>query len=143
MKEEDRNQTKINILLKEYSESQNSAQFHDNLLWVVTSIILAGVLAMIGLMANNFLTLDGLVRSLIAIFGIILSICLWIFAHEFRKIKKVKYGRCKDIEKQIRTILKEDEVMLQHSLTEEGKQQYVYYFVIIALIIFWLIILFS
>jgi len=89
MKEEDRNQTKINILLKEYSESQNSAQFHDNLLWVVTSIILAGVLAMIGLMANNFLTLDNLVISSIAIFGIILSICLGIFTHEFRKIKKI------------------------------------------------------
>lgn len=141
MVKEMRKQEKIEILLKEYSETQNSAQFHDNLLWTVTSIILAGMFAAIGFLINNLLSLDKAVISLFVIFSIILIMCLGIFSNEFRKIKNSKYRRCKDIEKQIRILANDSGVMLQHSSIEEGKQKYAYNLLLISLAVFLFFIL--
>lgn len=141
---------RIDILLKEYSEAQDSAQFHDNLLWVVTSLILTGNMVMIGLIAGN-LTVGispsfdrfKIVIPLIAGFSIVLTVALIIFAREFRRIKKSKYDRCKRIEEQVRELVEDGEIMWQHSSTPQTQQGPLYYLMLVALIAFWGLVLLS
>ena len=133
---EENKKDKINILLSEYQKAQDSAEHHDNLVWTVSSIIIAGMLVLIGLSLDNLAnqSLRFLISS-IAIFGIILSIFLWKFKYSFKIIKNQKYARCKEIEKNLE--------MKQHreSKYSERVQTKFYRIILILFILIWIIIL--
>jgi len=83
----------------EYQAAQSSAQHHDTLVWSVTSIMWAATLVLMGfiLRALTDPTLRPLITILSAL-GIVLTICVWIFALQLNTAKRHKYARCKAIE---------------------------------------------
>jgi len=83
----------------EYQKTQDSAEHHDALLWTTVSIIWAGNLVLLGFVLNNIKNPDlRIILTHLSIFGIILAICMYIFALLFNSIIKQKYDRCKKLE---------------------------------------------
>lgn len=126
------------VLLREYSEAQNSARHHDKLLWVVTSIIISGMIILIGQIVACGCEIDKLIITYVGFFGIILCFALLYFAIDFRRIKNFHYDRCKEIANNIQKNYGDNRIMKQPS---KGEQWYVYLLVIILLIQLWVIIL--
>ena len=124
------------ILLVEYQKAQDSAEHHDNLVWTISSIILSGMLVLIGF-SLNFLS-DPTFKSLIlpiVILGILLTIFLWILQSDFRSIRIQKYERCKKIEEKLG--------MEQHTKLKyaTGIQTKMYKGILIMLILIWILVL--
>jgi hypothetical protein len=87
------------ILLCEYQAAQASAEHHDGIIWVVTSIIWGASLVLLGLAVDHAakpeLRLHIVGLALLAIF----LHCFLLRVHsQFRTLKNQKYERCKAIE---------------------------------------------
>ena len=132
------NSNKTDVLLKEHSEHSKSAQHHDNLLWTVTSIIFSGMIILIGLLVDNLHNTNKLLLTYISVFGIILSIGLYYFAKDFRRIKKFHYDRCKDIGEKIRADSKDNNVL---KAPEGGGQWCFFKFILIMIGIGWFLLI--
>ena len=123
-------------LLAEYKAAQDSAQHHDGLVWSVASVLLGGSLVLLGLILRS---MEGdPVRPFIvalAILGIALTLCVWIFRHQLNDIKRQKYERCKEIELLLG--------MKQHQNLRyrPGSATIVFSIIMIALILIWLTVI--
>jgi hypothetical protein len=122
----------------EYQAAQNSAQHHDNLVWSVTSVMWASSLVLMGFILRVIkeASLRGLV-TVLSILGIVLMICVWIFALQLNAAKRHKYKRCKEIE----SILG----LSQHRSLEwaSGSQRILYGVLMAFFIIAWLAVLWT
>jgi len=119
------------ILLVEYQKAQDSAEHHDKLVWTTTSIILSGMLILIGFILENLFKTPRIpILFFTGILGISLAIFLIVLQKGFREIKRQKYNRCKEIEQELGM---EQHVKLKY---EEGKQTSLYQKVLVVFIIF-------
>jgi hypothetical protein len=85
----------------EYQTAQDSAQHHDQLLWTTTGIIWGGSLVLLGLvLASPAEGSTRVIRTVIALFGLVLICVLWRFAFVWRSLRNRKYEVCKAIEEQ-------------------------------------------
>jgi len=130
---EDRLTRKEQILLTEYKKSQDSAEHFSTLAWTVISIFLAGSFLLITKVSN--------MSKCIAIYSSILSlastIVVWYFVMDFRGLMKIKYERCKEIEKYFK-------ILDQHTRTKYYKripQKYFIAVLMLLLILFWVCLL--
>ena len=90
------------ILLVEYQAAQDSAQFHDGLIWTVSSIMWGGSLVLLGFMvAAEHGPGNANLAVVIALLGLLLNVSVWVISWQLRKIKNHKYKRCKAIEKEL------------------------------------------
>ncbi len=90
------------ILLVEYQAAQDSAQFHDGLIWTVSSIMWGGSLVLLGFMvAAEHGPGNANLAVVIALLGLLLNVSVWVISRQLRKIKNHKYKRCKAIEKEL------------------------------------------
>ena len=124
------------ILLLEYEKAQDSAEHHDSLAWQVSSVILAGMLVLIGFSLDHLGKQDlRFLVSLVALQGMILTVCLGWFQSTLRGIKRQKYDRCKEIEERLG--------MKQHAQLNypEGTQTNFFLLVLAMFVLLWLIIL--
>jgi hypothetical protein len=112
----------VHLKLIEYQGAQSSAQHHDYLVWFVTSIMWAGSLVLMGQILK---VLDKRAPIfpvvMLAVLGITMTICVWVFTFQLRRIKNQKYARCKEIEKQLG-------VLEQHAKVQDPyiRQTYLY-----------------
>lgn len=92
-------QPTVDDLRVEYQAAQDSAQYHDNLVWSGTSVMGGGSLVLMGfiLTALKETSLRPLV-TVLSLLGIATTVCVWIFALQWNAVKRHKYGRCKEIE---------------------------------------------
>jgi ABC-type uncharacterized transport system permease subunit len=87
------------VLLTEYKAAQSSAEHHDRLVWTVASIVWAGSLTLMGIILKRSSDLFDIISSIILCFlGLFLSVFVWTVQSQFRRLKKQKYDRCKQIE---------------------------------------------
>lgn len=123
-------------LLVEYQAAQDSAQHHDNLVWTTSGLIWGSSLVLLGFVLNK-LSNPPCKCFIIAlcIISIMMYVAVWIFACQFASIKKQKYNRCKEIEKEIN--------LKQHrTLKYRGWiQRAIYGIIMLAFIVFWIVIL--
>lgn len=85
--------------LTEYQASQASAEHHDSLVWTVTSIIWTGNLILLGFVLSNLAQPNTrMLSTILCLLGILLVICVCVFALTFADIKRQKYARCKVLE---------------------------------------------
>ena len=90
------------ILLIEYQKAQDSAEHHDKLIWTVSSIFFAGIIALLGFLAKDFSTIkDEPITLMISIFGIMMAISLGIIIQSFKFYKNSSYLRCRQIERNL------------------------------------------
>jgi nitrate/nitrite transporter NarK len=90
---------KIEILLKEYEKAQDSAQHHDLIFWQTASILIGGMLILLGgIVSDRFFPKKSFIIFFISLFGI--AMCLYLL--KSYRIKRDqcqrKYGRCHEIE---------------------------------------------
>lgn len=121
-------------LLVEYQKAQDSAEHHDNLVWTVSSIILGGMLVLMGFTLDHLTKGFDLLVLYTSILGIVLITFLWFLQSTLRSIKRQKYERCKIIEQKLG--------MEQHRKLEhpEGRQTKLYRIVLIVSVLFWVLI---
>lgn len=141
-------------LIKIYEKAQDSAEHHDHLLWISTSVFLAGSLALIGLILSNFsylanftiqISTDYALREIniihiISILNIILLCGFAYFIDTFRKVYKKKYEICDKIETKI---LGEKLKEYKHhgEAVPKTHQMCVMWIILATLIIWWILIL--
>ena len=120
----------------EYKASQQSAEHHDNLVWQVSSIMWAANSLLIGFSLQGIHDkMPRLLISVMAILGIAMIICVWIFALQFNDLKRQKYERCKNLERILG--------MTQHTDTKwpAGFQLILYGLLMTLFIAVWIVIL--
>ena len=120
------------VLLAEYRAAQSSAEYHDKLLWTVTSIFWLGSLTLMGFIVKSKIISP--IILILPILGILIHIFLLIAQNDFRRWKNQKYARCKEIE----FILG----MNHHLRAEKGGQTKIYITIMILFIISWAILFF-
>jgi hypothetical protein len=125
-------------LLVEYECAQNSGQHHDGLVWTVSNMLWGISVVLFGFIVTmpdkeKVLKNGWLVALLVAacFTGFSLVFLAAQFSGQFRRVKKVKYDRCKDIERLLS--------MKQHTTTPDfkGFQRQTYLFVTIWLCALW------
>ena len=91
------------ILLVEYQAAQASAEHHDGIIWIVTGIIWAASLVLLGLAVDHAAKpeLTFPVAGL-ALLAILLHCFLWVVQSQLRTLKLQKYERCKAIEHRLK-----------------------------------------
>jgi len=103
--DQDRRREELDILLVEYQKAQDSAEHHDYLSWIATSILAGGMLILLGGMIEPISQMDQTQRAVLimaSLLGLILSfIFLSFLILSFRNKKNAKYKRCQDIEEEI------------------------------------------
>ena len=82
----------------EYQAAQDSAQHHDSLVWTVTSIMWGAGLVLLGLVHSE--RLEQLAMVSLSIFGMALSIIVPILVRGLRRIKRHRYERCQELERE-------------------------------------------
>ncbi|MBN2101739.1 MAG: hypothetical protein JW716_02625 [Candidatus Aenigmarchaeota archaeon] len=127
------------ILLIEYQKSQDSAQHFDGLFWTVTSILLAASFILLG-SADKLLLLPEIYQQIIYILGLLLIAVLEFLSFDFTRYTRIKYERCKEIEKHLG--------MKQHRRTVFVKfpkylQKHVMNILFILIVGFWSYLLFT
>jgi hypothetical protein len=126
------------VRLAEYKASQSSAEHHDRLVWTVTSIVLSGSLIMMGIILGNPMKgLLGFVSLFLCILGIFLIIFVWITQCQFHGLKKQRYERCKEIEKEL------DMEVHSKTLWKEGFQKYMFIITMVLFLVAWLLVAMS
>jgi uncharacterized membrane protein len=125
------------VLLTEYQAAQSSAQHHDQLLWIVTSIVWGGSLALMGIILNRPMPgLLGVISSFfLCVLGSILIVFVWSAQRQFRHLKNQKYERCKEIERELG--------MLHHLATKAGSQTEWYNVIMTLFLVAWLLVAMS
>ncbi len=96
----EKNQESVNeFFLIEYQAAQDSAQYHDNLIWTTTGIIWGASLVLSGFVMQN-INNNALKPYIIAAcsLAILQLIFLWTMARQWKSVKNQKYSRCKEIE---------------------------------------------
>jgi hypothetical protein len=89
------------ILIAEYQKTQDSAEHHDNLLWIVVALILSGMAAIVTLALKHPSEYVPAADFIFPSLGIILSTLLCFCVYSFGLIRNQKYGRCKAIESEL------------------------------------------
>ena len=99
----DNNHPKPEDLRVEYQKAQDSAEHHDHLVWIITSILWASTLILLGLVVTAIGMRNGLKWpiTIVAALAILLTLYLWICAQQLRNVKVQKYKRAIEIEKQL------------------------------------------
>ena len=116
------------ILLAEYQAAQASAEHHDYLIWVVTSIVWGASLVLLGLALQHAASTSFRIPVAgLALLAILLHSFVWRIQTGFRSIKIQKYARCKAIEKQLK-------YMSQHSDLSHKRDFQTRWYVIIQLL---------
>lgn len=89
--------------LKEYELAQQSAQHHDNISWIFSSIFIGGMLVLFGLIFNkeNIILTNRVLFGFICIMGVFINIIILIFHWRWSEIIKHNYSICKKIEEMI------------------------------------------
>jgi hypothetical protein len=87
-------------LLVEYQAAQASAEHHDGLVWVTTSIIWAASLVLLGVVAERT-TAHPMSMAALAVLAILLHCFLWGVQASLRALKLHKYERCRNIERRL------------------------------------------
>ena len=125
-------------LLVEYQAAQDSAQFHDGLLWTISSIMWGGSLVLLGFLSTNHGSVTStLLFEVLASLGLLLNLSVWVIAWQLRRIKKHKYDRCKAIENEVGTLG-------QHKTLNHlrGMQMSLYSFITLLFCVAWVILFF-
>jgi hypothetical protein len=127
------------VLLAEYKAAQSSAQHHDRLLWTVTSILCGGSLALMGIILKNspMKGVWGVVSFLLCVLGLILTVLVWFAQRQFRRLRKHRYDRCKEIEEVLNMNLH------RATVWKEGSQTIAYSATMVLFIIAWYFIAMS
>jgi hypothetical protein len=88
------------VLLVEYEKAQDSAEHHDQLLWVVVGLLVTGLAALLMIPPGHRPPPNDSVweRFYPPVAGITISFLLFYFIHSFRYFRDEKYKRCKAIE---------------------------------------------
>ena len=90
-------------LLVEYEKAQDSAEHHDHLVWLVTSILWSANIVLLGFLYDSIANATESTRTgwllIPSLLGLAMSGSVMSFVGDFREIKKRKYERCKAIEK--------------------------------------------
>ena len=119
-------------LLVEYQAAQDSAQHHDSLVWSINSVVWAGSLVLLGFILDHA-TEPGLklILLILSVLGVLLSVKVWIYTHQLGALKKHKYDRCKEIERELG--------LRQHTTVHwaSGRQKFLYNIVMLLFIIVW------
>ena len=118
------------ILLAEYQAAQSSAQHHDSLVWTVTSIMWGATVVLLGLVMSGTDPDESRFPALVlCALGIVLLAFVGSLQWRLRDVKRQKYNRCQEIEKELG--------MHQHSKLEyqSGSQTDAYAWVTGALIL--------
>lgn len=93
------------ILLVEYGKAQDSAQHHDNLVGSVTSLNWLGSAVLMGFvisgLAGKRADQHKTALILLTLLGLLLTILTTLWAWQARAVKKMKYDRCKEIERRL------------------------------------------
>jgi len=101
LEQEEKNR-ELNILLTEYSKAQDSAEHHDYLSWIAISIMIGGLLILIGGISQLVVDPETAQKEflfLTSLLGLVLTaIFLPLMLFFFRIKKKAKYERCQAIE---------------------------------------------
>jgi hypothetical protein len=130
--------TDRDALLVEYQAAQDSAQHHDNLLYTVTSLMWGASLLLLGFILEKLTdtTLRPLITAL-CVLGLVLNVTVWIFALQFNSVKRQKYARCKELEKQLN--------LSQHRNLRyaSGSQRVLYAIVMLIFIFTWILVLWT
>ena len=131
----------MKLKLIEYKKAQDSAEHHDYLSWVVSSIILMASLTLFGFIITIFKTSNLYLLSVgcfLGIFLIIINGCLFFGA---QNIKESKYKICKGIETKINEELK-DKFKINYQLKNHLSTiklphvaKYLYLFLLIIIIL--------
>ena len=131
------------MLLSEYHEAEKAGRHHDELLWVVTSIILSGVLILIGLIINNISQLSMAVVIYLSIFVSICLLCLLRIASDFRKIKLFFYNKSAEIEKVIKRKCLNEKIalLLEHNPGSGGQWELYNILIVFTIISLWVFVI--
>lgn len=90
------------LLLVEYQKAQDSAQHHETLAWMVTSITWGASLVLLGFISKNLIIPElRLFNSILGCLGIILILAECRLASVLNDIKLQKYEHCKEIERKV------------------------------------------
>lgn len=98
------------IMYLEYGKAQDSAEHHDSLVWITTSVILGASVVLIGVVLdyiskNQF---NPIIATAISSLGLILILFQIYLQRGFRHARNYKYEECKRIEKDLNKILAEE-----------------------------------
>jgi len=85
----------------QYQTAQESAHHHDAQIWIVTSIVWAANVVLVGFLAEKDSTLSWLVLVGLGILGSILSAFVWKVAMTYNWVMRRKYQICQHIEKKL------------------------------------------
>ena len=108
------------ILLIEYQKAQDSAEHHDNLIWIFFGLFVGGLGGVI-----KFAFSHRELQPYISIFGIFLVLAGASFIRGFRFYKNKKYERCRDIEDHFfKKYNGEILSPMQHSFVHEEKEKH-------------------
>ena len=121
--------------LVEYQAAQDSAQFHDLLVWTSTGITWGLTLVLLGFALSNIT--KHLPVAVSSVIGILLVLFQWQVQRSLKSVKNQKYARCKEIEREFK--------MTNHSkvVYEPGSQSTVYRFICASMIAAWLTVLYT
>lgn len=87
------------VLLVEYQKAQDSAEHHDQLLWVAVGLLASGMAVLLAIPPGHRQPCDSLwARFYPPVFGLLLSLLLFYMVYSFSSIRRQKYDRCKVIE---------------------------------------------
>lgn len=134
MADESEKQVDQKILLVEYEKAQDSAEHHDQLLWIVVGLLMTGMAGLLAIQPGDRTPCESLwTRFYPPVLGITVSGLLFYFIYSFRSIRRQKYERCKVIESLLG--------MEQHSKLKSPKprQVYVVYVLSGVLLLVWIL----
>jgi len=86
--------------LTEYAKAQDSAEHHDTLIWTATGVACAANIALLifAIREDTFLNYP-VTTTLLGLLGILLIVCVWVLSDALIALKKRKYDRCKELER--------------------------------------------
>ncbi len=133
---ETKDDEKSKLLLVKYQKAQDSAQFHDQLVWASTAI----TWALSGVMLNFAFTnvRKPVLSTFVAVVGIVVLYFQWAVQDGLRSVKNQKYARCKKIEAQLGTMRQHTDLKFS-----AGRQTSAYRAIITSIGIGWLAIVYQ
>jgi hypothetical protein len=110
-----------NWLMLEYEKAQDSAEHHNQMAWVVSSLFILTSLTLFGEIIANIEKLSFSILSLGVFIGIFLIIVNGILFFSSQKTKIKKYEICKGIERKInKQLFTEENPLLKNHLSTDG-----------------------
>ena len=97
-----KNKVKKKHLLIEYEMAQVSAEHHDNIVWQIISVIWGGSLILLGFVIDSLNNPQLKIPIIgVGVLGILLTLFTWYHGWILTKVKRQKYDRCKQIEREL------------------------------------------